>query len=321
VLTPTTRLWTIQNPKWSCPRCRTLLRQEDDTLSCPTDGLRYPCTGEIWRLLDPVRSAELQPFIDQYQQQRAEEGWGAPEAEYYLGLPFRDTTGKNQKLWELRATHMRRLFRALDPVLSTPGAVILDAGAGSCWLSYRLAELGAIPIALDLNDDAIDGLGVADVYRLVGIDIVTAQAELERLPLADASCDAAVMNGSLHYAADPQAALSEGWRVLRGGGILAVMDSPVYHDAAAGQQMMREWAERYTAEHGKRPASLPGKGYLTYEEVEHGLRFAGFNPASIRLWPQYRGVKAILRRLKLALPGQPRRELATHPMWTATKEA
>src|SRR5207244_3073988 len=132
------------------------------------------------------------------------------QPEYYLNLPYKDITGRQQELWRLRTRHWRRLLKVLSGVLALPGAVVLDAGAGNCWLSYRLAQMGAQPIALDLNDDTMDGLGVAEVYRQhAQVDIITVQAELENIPLSDEQCHAVVINGSLHYVANVGLALAE----------------------------------------------------------------------------------------------------------------
>ena len=197
-------------------------------LVCPNDGLRYPLKDGIWRLLEPQRAVELEPFIKGYQEQRAKEGWGTPQPdEYYLQLPYKDTTGRHTDLWELRSSHMGQMLMWLEPVFDGwEHPVIVDAGAGNCWLSYRLAEEEALPIALDINDDNADGLGVVEVYRReswAGPAITAAQAELEKLPLADESCHAVVINGSLHYTEHPGVALQEGWRVLVPGGKLAAI--------------------------------------------------------------------------------------------------
>lgn len=310
---------------WACPCCCAPLRQQGDMLICQTDSLQYPRESGTWRLLAPERAEELYVFISEYQRQRVAEKWWSEKPEYYLNLPYTDVTGRQQDLWRLRTRHWRRLLRVLDGVLATPGAVVLDAGAGNCWLSYRLAQLGAYPVALDLNDDAMDGLGVAEVYRQhAGVEITTAQAELERMPLADGQCDAVVINGSLHYVADVTLALGEARRALRPGGILVVMDSPVYRDGNAGRQMMEEWAAQYAQRLGKFPSTLPGKGYLTYGEMQVALRVAGFPPDCIKLWPQYTGVRAAWRWVKLtARPtgAAHYRETATHPMWVAAKQA
>jgi ArsR family transcriptional regulator len=45
-----------------------------------------------------------------------------------------------------------------------------------------------------------------------------------RLPLADASFDAATLQMVLHYAEDPAAALAEAGRVLKPGGLLLIVD-------------------------------------------------------------------------------------------------
>jgi SAM-dependent methyltransferase len=297
------------------------LQLEGNFLLCPTDAIRYDYDAGIPSLLDPERAEELRPFIIAYQQQRAEEGWATPQPdEYYLNLPYRDVTGRHKDLWQLRQRHMERLFDVLKPVLDTPGATILDAGAGNCWLSYRLWERGACPIAIDLNTAGADGLGAAEIYRKhKGAQITVAQAELERLPLAGGSCDAAIINGSLHYTASPATALSEALRILRPGGMLVVMDSPVYHSDDAGQKMRKEFIRNYIEQTGKEPSPIPGDGYLTFDRMSKAFQDLRVPQSSVTLYSQHTGLRALARRAKLAL-SPPRRELATHPMWVVSRD-
>jgi predicted RNA methylase len=42
---------------------------------------------------------------------------------------------------------------------------IADLGAGNCWLSYRLALRGHLPIAIDIQGDPLDGLGAGLHYQ------------------------------------------------------------------------------------------------------------------------------------------------------------
>jgi SAM-dependent methyltransferase len=293
-----------------------------DGLICPRDGTLYCREGGIWRLLDPQRVPVLQPFIDGYKMQRAEEGWGVrQQPDYYLSLPHQDITGRYPDLWRLRARHMGQLMRLLEPVFHNAkdeNPLVLDAGAGMAWLSYRLAERGARPIALDVNDDPADGLGVTELYQNhAGAEIVAVQGELERLPLADGACDAVVINGSLHYAGNTGAALREAWRVLRPGGRLIVMDSPVYTRRKGGEEMRAEWRREYLRRKGHAPAPLPGRGYLTIPEMRRNIATLQPRPAGVQFIPQYTGPRALLRTLKLAARSlrTRRRELATHPMW------
>ena len=82
---------------------------------------------------------------------------------------------------------------------------VLDLGAGSGWLSHRLASLGHHAVAVDAIDDAVDGLGAARHYAS---DFVRVQADFDALPFAPAQFDLVIFNGSLHYAPDTAATLA-----------------------------------------------------------------------------------------------------------------
>src|SRR5260370_4666872 len=84
-------------------------------------------------------------FLDDYGRIRSAEGRGSGESDYYRALPFADVTGRNSGQWKIRA----RTFRYfVHRVLCGRHLQMLDLGAGNCWLSYRLAELGHRPVAV-----------------------------------------------------------------------------------------------------------------------------------------------------------------------------
>jgi SAM-dependent methyltransferase len=112
---------------------------------------------------------------------------------------------------------------------------VLDLGAGSGWLSHRLATLGHRVVAVDVIDDEVDGLGVVRHYPA---DFTAVQADVDALPFSPGQFDLVVFNGSLHYAADAAATLEGAHRTLAQGGALVVMDSPMFraeHDAVRGR--------------------------------------------------------------------------------------
>jgi hypothetical protein len=69
-----------------------------------------------------------------------------------------------------------------------------------------------------------------------------------------------VYNASFHYTGDAPTALEEALRVLTKGGLVVVMDSPLYVDRESGEAMVRE----------RDAADLDGQrriGFLTYEGI------------------------------------------------------
>jgi SAM-dependent methyltransferase len=146
---------------------------------------------------------------------------------------------------------VRGSFRALD---------ILDLGAGSGWLSYRLALRGHAVIAIDLMDDPLDGLGASRHYAKA---LIAALAEYDHLPLPSREADVVVFNASLHYSTDFAKTLSEALRVLREDGTLVILDSPMYVDPTSGQRMVQERQARFLATYGFASDALPSEHFVT----------------------------------------------------------
>ncbi|HJZ50161.1 MAG TPA: class I SAM-dependent methyltransferase [Roseiflexaceae bacterium] len=162
---------------------------------------------------------------------------------------------------------------------------VLDLGAGVGWLSNRLDELGHHPCAVDLNLDPRDGLGAARHY---GGDWPRVQAEFDRLPLADRQADIVIYNASLHYSTSYRATLAEALRLLRPGGRIIVMDSPIYRHEASGRQMIAERQAAFVRDHGTRSDALPSIGYLTWDMLCELGRELGLGWRIIRPWYGWR---------------------------------
>src|SRR5262249_39098597 len=143
-------------------------------------------------------------------------------------------------------------------------SAILDVGAGSGWLSYRLATLGHRIVAVDALADEVDGLGAVRHYDT---PFVALQADFDALPLAPAPFDLVVFNGSLHYAPDPNATLARARRMLAPAGTLVVMDSPMFLADRDGAAMVAGSARRLTDRFGLRDIVQLGSGYLTFASL------------------------------------------------------
>lgn len=143
----------------------------------------------------------------------------------------------------MRAESMRWLREALGRMNHGAALRVLDAGAGNCWLTRRLAEWGHEAVALDLNLDDRDGLGAGRHYlEALPIRFERVRSDYEGLPFAAGSFDAVVFNGAVHYADDLRAVLAEACRVTVPGGAVFLIDSPIYADASDGMKMLAERA-------------------------------------------------------------------------------
>jgi len=258
---------------FTCPVCRVGLEAAGpEELCCSAEGISYRRVEGIWRFLPPERLAHFEQFAREYETVRLAEGRHSGDPAYYRSLPFRDLTGCNAVNWRIRAKSFQTLMdRCILPMEAKLGRSlrVLDLGAGSGWLSYHLAKRGHQAAAVDLLTNDFDGLGAHIHYDA---PFTPVQAEFDHLPFADGQADLAIFNASLHYATDYAEVLSEALRVLRPEGVVAIVDSPVYHDASSGARMVREREAQFQREYGFASNSIPSESYLTYDRLEELAR-------------------------------------------------
>lgn len=279
----------------ACPRCHALLDEVDSaTRHCAKDELTFHCVDGIWRMLLPEREEYFSRFIRDYETVRRFEGRGSSDASYYHILPYYSSSD-----WKIRAKSFDTFIKTLGVFKKTLGSLdILDLGAGNCWLSNRLALRGYDVAALDLMVNDFDGLGC---YKFYETKFMPVQAEFDSLPFPDKSVDAVVFNASLHYSMDYKTTLAESLRTLKDAGLLVILDSPVYHNADSGQQMVKERETQFLRRYGFASNSLPGENYLTYARLndlarELKLRWTIITPFYTWQWRLRPFVAPLLRR-------------------------
>jgi SAM-dependent methyltransferase len=267
-----------------CPYCQGRLATTGKPvalLQCAACGQGYALEGRcpvLFRREDHVR---LQDFAQKYQEARQSEGWQPPTREQALSLPYSLPAGTPALYWQVR----RQSFCALMGVLAREGPTpahgpAVDLGAGTGWLSYRLAQVGYGVLAVDASRDEDWGLGAAELHYLPQVHFQLVLGDLEHPPLQAEEVSLIVFNASLHYASDLAGTLARAARALKPGGRIIILDAPI----------------------ARRPSSGTGQGdrHLGQQELEGALLAAGLNPRWIairrgsRWWCHQ--AKAILRR-------------------------
>ena len=211
----------------------------------------------IYRCLSGTRLQEIEPLLVHYRRVRDVDGYRQRSATYYRSLPYVDAQDPQSATWRIRQQSFRNLTRVLQRIGRHPLRV-LDLGAGSGWLSHRLTALGHVCVALDWLDDPEDGLGAVVHYP---VPFTCVQADFDDLALSPGQFDVAIFNASLHYSSDPGRTLQNARTMLVPGGLLVVMDSPVFRTDESGRKMLA--APQFNVRSRDGTPLHWGVGYLT----------------------------------------------------------
>lgn len=164
---------------------------------------------------------------------RTAEGYFASSSNWdaWLAKPFATVDGAPDLLM-----HASNILRGLQ---LEPGMTVLDFGAGSCWLSRWLTQMGMQVIALDVSPTALK-IGRALYERQPVIGQRPAPRFLvsdgHRIDLPDASVDRILCLDVLHHLLNPDAVLREMSRVLKPGGIAGFSEPGPNHSKSPGAQ-------------------------------------------------------------------------------------
>jgi SAM-dependent methyltransferase len=152
-------------------------------------------------------------------------------ADRYLAKPFADPRDSPDLLGSF--AHLLAGLRLV------PGMTVLDFGAGACWTTRCLTQLGCEAIALDVSTTALE-LGKQLYARLPPIGRCPAARFLvfdgHRIDLADASVDRIFCFDAFHHVPNPAHVMRELGRVLRPGGIAGFSEPGRHHSKGARSQ-------------------------------------------------------------------------------------
>lgn len=163
------------------------------------------------------------------------------------------------------------LLSGLAPL---PGMTVLDFGAGSCWTSYFLTQMGCRVIAMDISEAMLDlGRRRFEEHPVFGSQPEPSFCVFDgnRMDLEDASVDRILCFDALHHVANMPDVVKEMGRVLRPGGTAGFSEPGPNHSRDPQSQ------------HEMRRYGVPELD-LVIEDVWDAARSAGFSDLSVALF-------------------------------------
>ena len=107
--------------------------------------------------------------------------------------------------------------------LLMPPLKVADLGCGEGYLTMEAARWATRVIAVDKSAVVLQRAKALGRRRRVS-NVIWKKGELEKLPMADASVDVAMLSQALHHAHDPARAVAEAARVTVPGGRVLLLD-------------------------------------------------------------------------------------------------
>lgn len=179
---------------------------------------------DVRRLLAELSVEELNGFAEDYFARLTD--W-----EYHLSKPFGALDEVPQLLINFSVI--------LQGLNICPGMTVLEFGAGTCWASRFLTQLGCRVVAVDVSPTALR-IGQELYSRLPIIGNKPEPRFLpfdgHRLELADASVDRIMCLDAFHHLPNPRAVLGEMSRVLKDGGIAGFAEPGPEHSRSPQSQ-------------------------------------------------------------------------------------
>lgn len=213
-----------------CPYCQGPLNLiERSKLYCRQDSMTFLFKHKILLLIKKENEEKFKKFSLSYCKQRIKQGWRPLTPDQALRVPFESPKGYPRVYWEVQKKGYLQLLHFLkNNGLFPHTGLVADLGAGSGWLSYRLARAGYQVIALDINLEKSFGLGAIGGYLdLVENRLLPVQGNFENPPLLKRKFSVILFNASLHYSTDLIKTISCAERLIKADGCIIILSSPV----------------------------------------------------------------------------------------------
>lgn len=156
--------------------------------------------------------------------------------------------------------------RVIDKMASVSGLdtgmTVADIGTGTGFVAAEIAPGVGRVLAVD-NSTAMIEVARKNIGELGITNVELVEGDVRGLPFEDASVDAAFANMVLHHAEDPASMLREMARVVKPGGVVAVVDEVEHPYGWMREEHADVWLG-FTGEQVERffrEAGLIGYGY------------------------------------------------------------
>ena len=182
----------------------------------------------------------------------------------------------------------------IDSLRLQPGDVVMELGAGTCWVSHLLNVYGYKTVAVDVSATALS-MGRTrferDPRTNWTLDPQFLPYDGHRLPVGDASVDHVLLYDAYHHLPNPGELLREMRRVVRSGGIVAMSEPGRGHGASASS--VEEVAETGVLENE-----------LVVEEIAELALASGFAAARVVVAPNLPIAEVDALQLRSFMGGQ-----------------
>lgn len=171
-------------------------------------------TEELLARTEEFNRASEQYFVD------------LKDEQHLLTKPFSDTLLFPRAMFDLGV--LMRWLRL------SPGEVVVELGAGTCWLSHLLNRYGCRTIAVDVSETALQlGRQLFERESSTNWDLRPEFLVYDghRIPLEDGSVDKVVIYHAFHHVPNQREILSELHRILVDGGIVAMCEPGRRHSS------------------------------------------------------------------------------------------
>lgn len=159
------------------------------------------------------------------------------DREFLLNKPFSDS--------EAFGRHLFSLGVVFTSIGLTTRDVVVEFGAGTCWVSHFLNRFGCRTISIDVSQTALD-LG-RETFQRDPSTIWSLAPEFLRydghtLPLPDACCDKIIIIDAFHHIPNQREILSEMYRILKPQGVIGMSEPGLGH---ASSDASRHEVDKY----------------------------------------------------------------------------